>query len=160
MAFNLPPGCRVSDIPGNGPCPPCDVCGGDPDKQKPPGNCICPECPVCGDYGNPACYQDHGMVKTLEQEARRAEMEKRWALSSEAEAVSEAIFERDEIARAPDTTPVEIERAVMEAERCLHVLGRAYKAGIKPNHAVRRLRELADEIQTHHDQWQPPTTAP
>jgi hypothetical protein len=39
----------------------CAVCG------KPVDRCICPECPVCEEYGNPACYQQHGLVCTAEQ---------------------------------------------------------------------------------------------
>jgi len=35
----------------------CEVCGNDADND-----CICPECPECGDYGNPECYQKHGLV--------------------------------------------------------------------------------------------------
>lgn len=162
MAFNLPPGCRVSDIPGNGPAQPCEICGGDPDKDKPPGHCLCPECPECGDYGNPECYERHGLKRSLEQEAQRAEMEKLWAQDAEATAVFEADFiEYDEndnaVPKKPDATPPEIKAAVAEAERCLHVLERAYAAGIKPEFTVKRLVELAAEIQAHHDKWKPPT---
>jgi len=38
--------------------PPCEICG------KFPEDCICPECPVCGNYGDPKCYQEHGLIKT------------------------------------------------------------------------------------------------
>lgn len=59
-AFNLPPGCRICDLPGYYDYP-CAVCGKDLD------DCICPECPVCGQVGDPGCYDNHGLVRTQEQ---------------------------------------------------------------------------------------------
>lgn len=59
--WNLPPGCNVSDLPGNGPEPPCEVCG------KELEDCICPSCPQCHSVGEPKCYEQHGMVRTQEQ---------------------------------------------------------------------------------------------
>lgn len=55
---SYPPGCSG---PPDDRCPPCDVCGRDPDSD-----CICPECDVCGVVGNPTCYKPadeggHGM---------------------------------------------------------------------------------------------------
>lgn len=29
--------------------------------------CICPKCQICGDYGNPFCYEHHGLEKTDQQ---------------------------------------------------------------------------------------------
>ncbi len=67
MAFNLPPGCRVSDIPGNGPYDDiCDVCFRSTEA------CICPECPKCETQGDPACYKTadqggHGLHLSRDQ---------------------------------------------------------------------------------------------
>ena len=41
--------------------PRCDVCG------LKEADCICPACPVCGAYGDPKCYEEHGMERTNEQ---------------------------------------------------------------------------------------------
>lgn len=43
----------------------CEVCGLWLD------DCICPECPVCGQFGNPMCYDDHGLILTSEQVASK-----------------------------------------------------------------------------------------
>lgn len=49
---------------------PCDVCGQQVDM------CLCPPCPVCGQYGNPVCYDDHGLIRTQEQvNAKQAAIE-------------------------------------------------------------------------------------
>ena len=48
---------------------PCEVCG------KSIDDCICPECPKCGGYGDPRCYQDHGLIRTAEQIAGQAALE-------------------------------------------------------------------------------------
>ncbi len=63
--FNLPPGCSVRDIPGNGD-ESCQVCGQHEES------CICPECPVCKQFGNPDCYKrkgfkNHGLIMSNEQ---------------------------------------------------------------------------------------------
>ena len=44
----------------------CEVCGYHVD------DCICSECLVCGSFGDPKCYEDHGMVLTDEQRAALA----------------------------------------------------------------------------------------
>jgi hypothetical protein len=44
FGWGYPPGC--SSVPGDEPCPPCPLCGKDPEKD-----CACPECPECGDVG-------------------------------------------------------------------------------------------------------------
>lgn len=36
----------------------CETCGCEVT------DCICPECPVCGEFGDPKCYEDHGLVET------------------------------------------------------------------------------------------------
>lgn len=64
--FNLPPGCNVSDIPGNGD-ESCQVC------FRPIEICICPECSVCQTYGDPICYVQHGLVFSDQQNIARAE---------------------------------------------------------------------------------------
>src|SRR5688572_2614998 len=64
--FNLPPGCSVSDIPGNQPVGPCECCGREIEGCG-VGGCICPECPECGWVGDPACYPKHGLRYTVQQ---------------------------------------------------------------------------------------------
>ena len=80
--FNLPPGCSVRDIPGNGPDEPCGVCGQFEDA------CLCPECPECGNHGDPRCYGPHGLTRTQTQVDSLAAAEKKW----EEDAASEAEF--------------------------------------------------------------------
>ena len=59
FGWSYPPGCSgPPDEPAI-----CEVCNGDVDADR----CICPECPVCGNYGDPDCYENHGMVMTFEQ---------------------------------------------------------------------------------------------
>jgi hypothetical protein len=155
--FNLPPGCSVSDIPGNGPTPPCEVCGGNPDadnhEQTP---CICPECPECGEYGNPNCYEAHGLRRNATQEAQLADQEAKWALGGEAVNVNEAYFGIE--GPLPDTTPPEIKALVADSERCIHVLGRAFSAGIKPIRTARHLHEIANKLENYTESWTPPQT--
>ncbi len=67
MASNLPPGCSNRDIEHHFACPPCDVCGLDPE-----GGCVCLPCPVCDDVGDAVCYQElsvhnHGIRMTPDQ---------------------------------------------------------------------------------------------
>lgn len=54
--YNLPPGVSLRDI--DPPEQPCAVCGFGTD------NCICPECPKCQTYGDPVCYEEHGLRRT------------------------------------------------------------------------------------------------
>jgi hypothetical protein len=67
FGWDLPPGVSMSDI--DPPEQPCEVCGIEA------GNCICPECPQCGSYGDPHCYEKHGLVRTPEQIDSRAAYE-------------------------------------------------------------------------------------
>lgn len=70
--FNLPPGVTASMLPGNEPTGPCEVCGGDPEASDgAPNGCICPECPECETFGDPECYEKHGLVRTADQIAGR-----------------------------------------------------------------------------------------
>ena len=71
FGWSYPPG--VSSVPGDEPDPPCEVCGGYPELD-----CICPECPVCGTFGDPLCYEKHGLVRTSEQIEQLARKEKEW----------------------------------------------------------------------------------
>jgi hypothetical protein len=64
---------------------PCAVCGNGVDY------CICPECDECGCYGDPHCYDHHGLVRSAEQVASLAAAEARW----QAEAEREAAFAED-----------------------------------------------------------------
>ncbi len=58
FGWSYPPGCSGTPYDEDYPC---DICGNFPE------NCICPECPVCGEYGNPKCYEEHGLTLTAEQ---------------------------------------------------------------------------------------------
>lgn len=61
--YNLPPGCTVADIErAMGTDQPCAMCGQSADE------CCCPECPECGAYGDPHCYECHGLVRTPVQD--------------------------------------------------------------------------------------------
>jgi hypothetical protein len=51
FGWSYPPGC--SGPPDDD--YPCEVCGQFVD------DCICPECPECGSFGDPLCYQKHGL---------------------------------------------------------------------------------------------------
>lgn len=56
---NLPPGCRVSDIPGHNVNETCEVCHVDA------SDCTCPECPICG-AGDPKCtHMDHPVKRAV-----------------------------------------------------------------------------------------------
>jgi len=52
--WNMPPGCNVSDIPGQDEGP-CAIC------CQPVIECVCPECPKCEAQGDPICYRKHGL---------------------------------------------------------------------------------------------------
>ncbi len=43
--------------PDDEPEGPCEVCG------LPVLKCKCPECPQCGNWGDPKCYENHGLKK-------------------------------------------------------------------------------------------------
>lgn len=58
FGWSYPPGCSGPPDDGDDIC---IVCG------KTVDDCICPECPECGTAGDPACYQNHGLVLTQEQ---------------------------------------------------------------------------------------------
>lgn len=68
FGWDLPPGCRASDIPGNGPEQPCECCGNGEDS------CECPECPVCSTYGDKNCYEEHGLKFTDKQLAGQSKL--------------------------------------------------------------------------------------
>jgi len=55
FGWSYPPDC--SGPPDDEPEPPCEVCG------KPVMKCQCPECPKCGNWGDPKCYENHGLKK-------------------------------------------------------------------------------------------------
>ena len=84
--WNLPPGCTyamLDEACGVGSL--CLVC------RKPDDVCICPECPKCGSFGDPLCYEEHGLVKSPEQMASIEKMleEKRIAAELESRYSSE-----------------------------------------------------------------------
>lgn len=77
FGWSYPPGCTgtpYDDVFGE-----CEVCGKDVD------DCICPECPRCETVGDPRCYQNHGMIRTLAQITSRNEADKARADEVEAE---------------------------------------------------------------------------
>ncbi len=80
FGWSLPPGCGT--LPGEEPCPPCAMCGRDPEGDD---GCICVECPECGEVGAPDCYKAHGMVETDEQRAGRAALEETYRQQAEAD---------------------------------------------------------------------------
>jgi hypothetical protein len=59
FGWSYPPGC--SGPPDDDYDDHCQVCGQWAD------DCICPECPECSEFGRPACYQEHGLVRSAEQ---------------------------------------------------------------------------------------------
>lgn len=82
FGWSLSPGC--STLPGEEPIPPCEVCGRDPEGSD-ESACICPECPACQEFGNPKCYDNHGLVRTQEQIESLAKFEKEMADTIRAE---------------------------------------------------------------------------
>lgn len=76
FGWSLPPGCTHAMIEDQFADRPCAICGQWPD------DCICPECPQCGEYGNPHCYEEHGLVRTEEQIKSLADREKAWDLDN------------------------------------------------------------------------------
>ena len=63
FGWDLPPGVSLRDIEAamGDDEERCEVCG------APAYDCVCPECPRCGVQGDPACYERHGMTRTLKQ---------------------------------------------------------------------------------------------
>jgi hypothetical protein len=47
----------------------CDVCGSYID------DCFCPECQKCGSYGDPKCYESHGLTRSVEQIENRKKLD-------------------------------------------------------------------------------------
>jgi hypothetical protein len=67
FGWDLPPGVTSRMIDeAAGIYDQCEVCGLEV------GDCICPECPECGEVGNPDCYENHGLVRTPEQQQSHA----------------------------------------------------------------------------------------
>lgn len=87
FGWSYPPGCNGTPYDENHPC---DVCGNIED------DCICPECPVCGDFGNSACYIEHGMKRSDEQKFSLVVNERQWEQEHQAILQYENVY--DEIA--------------------------------------------------------------
>lgn len=51
FGWSYPPGC--SSVPGDEPCPPCALCGKDPEGDGDKG-CSCDPCPACIHCGKPS----------------------------------------------------------------------------------------------------------
>jgi hypothetical protein len=66
----------------------CEVCGQSVDA------CICPECPVCECCGDPACYDQHGLVRSLAQVEGRAALDAAYEAAAERDR-AEAAYEAD-----------------------------------------------------------------
>jgi hypothetical protein len=82
FGWDLPPGCTHADIDrAAGVGQPCDMCGLDVDSEE----CICEECPVCGAYGDPYCYEHHGMPYNMAQYMTLKEQEAKWEEEARAE---------------------------------------------------------------------------
>lgn len=160
FGWSLPPGC--SNLPGEEPTPPCELCGGDPEREG-EGGCICPECPYCGECGDPHCYSDRcGLKRSPAQDLQLAYFETLWALSAEREAAYDITPEYDSEDRVivkPDNTPPDIKAAVAEAEQCIQTLTRAFSANIKPVLTAAKLVELANEIEQLTEKWNPTLNA-
>lgn len=77
FGWSLPPGVTMNDI--DPPEQPCEVCGHEA------GDCICPECPRCGEFGNPRCYDAHGLERTAEQIESRVALDRQLAADAKAE---------------------------------------------------------------------------
>ena len=75
FGWDLPPGCSQADIDrAAGMGQPCEMCGQSVDND----DCICEECPVCFSYGDPYCYEHHGMEYNIAQYLLLMEQEKIW----------------------------------------------------------------------------------
>lgn len=85
FGWSYPPGCSGPPEDYQGPC---EVCGKDTD------NCICPECPTCQSYGDPACYEKHGLVRTQEQIEGRKIYDECLAEEAKAEEAILALLEK------------------------------------------------------------------
>ena len=48
-------------------------------------DCVCPECPVCSSFGDPECYEKHGLVRTQQQIELSAKAEAQWKADADAE---------------------------------------------------------------------------
>lgn len=73
FGWSYPPGC--SGLPDDE--TPCPICGLFGDK------CICPECPICFSFGDPHCYEHHGLVRSQEQIESLKKQEEEWDRSNE-----------------------------------------------------------------------------
>lgn len=70
FGWSYPPGCSG---PPEDDHSDCLVCGGNVYEEDPElGGCICEECPQCGAYGDPNCYDNHGMFLSIDQVHQRA----------------------------------------------------------------------------------------
>lgn len=68
FGWSYPPGCSGPPDPAD---QICELCG------KFVDDCVCPECPVCEAFGDPVCYEKHGLIRTEEQNKSLAEYEAR-----------------------------------------------------------------------------------
>lgn len=70
FGWSLPPGVSTRMIDeAAGVDRPCDMCG-----AANPDDCECPECPTCLTYGDPGCYQHHGLRMSKKQVVGRAQL--------------------------------------------------------------------------------------
>jgi hypothetical protein len=118
FGWSYPPGAANDpNAPYNQTDQPCEVCG------KFPDNCICPECPNCGAYGDPHCYDNHGLVRTEAQTCSYAEYEEQQRQEQEYyDRYVEELEEEEELAsRYKNDAPTEdeIKRAQQTMEDLL-----------------------------------------
>ena len=76
FGWSYPPGCSG---PPEYDDQPCEICGLFPD------DCICPECPTCSAFGDPKCYENHGLERSQEQVQSLARQQDEWCEQIERE---------------------------------------------------------------------------
>lgn len=90
FGWSYPPGAANDpNAPYNQEDGACDICG------NPVDSCLCPECPVCGAYGDPICYEDHGLMMSIEQEHQKAQADRIAREEAEADARYAAEWEAE-----------------------------------------------------------------
>jgi len=90
FGWSYPAGC--SNFPGEEGVINCEMCGGDVDNDE----CVCHECEECGEYGNPDCYENHGLVESTKQVEQRERLLREIDEQSRLE-VEAIVKEREEV---------------------------------------------------------------
>lgn len=90
FGWDLPPGCSQADVDaamGVDYEGTCKVCAGLIDFPEERDGCICPECEECGEWGDPICYEEHGLVKSEEQIEQYENLTAKWEEQDRTEAL-------------------------------------------------------------------------